>query len=74
MALHSSTTANGNNTKHLDDERTPLLGQRSVATTIVADQNDEESAAIASSIDKEPYIDPVRPQNIAGVISVLLLG
>jgi hypothetical protein len=77
MAQTSSKVANNINAETLEDENTPLLGHRSGSTSGLSGNtaNDEESVSITSSdLDKEPYIDPVRHQNIGGVISVLLLG
>jgi hypothetical protein len=74
MAQTSICTANSINSRRLEDENTPLLGHKSAPATPATYQNDEETGAITSSVDKEPYIDPVQYQNIAGVISVLLLG
>jgi hypothetical protein len=55
------------------NERTPLLRKdSSSSSTVVASTDDEES--IASSLPgKEPFVDIPR-QDIASVISVLLLG
>jgi hypothetical protein len=73
MARSSLNTSNSINAKPLEDENTPLLGCKP-NSTVVTRENDEESVTITSSVDKEPYIDPAQYQNVAGVISVLLLG
>jgi hypothetical protein len=86
MAAHPSNTANERNANEYEsvaDESTPLLkGPRVVAAPIehsasrAACHEDEELGFDFSPSDKETQVDHlhVPSQNIAGVISVLLLG
>ncbi|OCK73579.1 putative tetracycline-efflux transporter [Lepidopterella palustris CBS 459.81] len=86
MVASQSNTANCINaisTKPTEDEYTPLLRDHRSAGTAVnvptsrtaACKDDEELVSIASAFpDKEPHADLPHSQNIAGVISVLLLG
>lgn len=71
MPLNTANHANDVSEQPIN-ECTPLLRKDSGASTVVASIGDEES--IASSLPgKEPFIDIPR-QDIASVISVLLLG
>jgi hypothetical protein len=81
-AISYITNDNGGFTiKHAADERTPLLSPNNKAVAAVdvvsskADvgtENDEEAACWMSVTDKQAQAET--PRNIAGVISILLIG
>jgi hypothetical protein len=84
MVVSPATTADGtskNATRSVCDENTPLLktqrpcvGPIDVPASMAAACSDDEEQTITPCDDKAPQLEYPSSQNIAGVVSVLLLG
>jgi hypothetical protein len=84
MVVSPATTVEGTSqiaTRSVDDENTPLLNSHSpclgpidVSASTTAACGEDEEQTITPCDDKAPQVEYPSSQNIAGVVSVLLLG